>query len=158
MKQKYEEKTFQGLVDLGREHRYVTLDQVNGSPRVEVSSSTDLRPAHGSFEDLDVKVLDGIPADGTEGELETEVKEESEEIGGAARAVESIGESSDPFRLYLKEMGNFPLLSREEEVEIAKRIESRRAGSRGRNSTFSGDARFSNRNGRSGRGGRGRLA
>ena len=34
------------------------------------------------------------------------------------------GESSDPVRLYLKEMGNFQLLSREQEVEIAKRIEA----------------------------------
>src|SRR3977135_2171194 len=34
------------------------------------------------------------------------------------------GDSSDPARLYLKEMGNFQLLSREQEVEIAKRIEA----------------------------------
>ena len=37
---------------------------------------------------------------------------------------DSLSESSDPVRLYLKEMGNFQLLSREQEVEIAKRIEA----------------------------------
>ena len=65
-----------------------------------------------------------MPADPTEGEFETEVKQEPDEAAEAAPAADSIGESSDPVRLYLKEMGNFPLLSREQEVEIAKRIEA----------------------------------
>jgi len=107
-----------------REQRYLTLDQVNDDPREEVSSSTDLRSALQSFEDLHIKVLDEIAADGTEGELETEVKKEPDEAAAAAPVVESIGESSDPVRLYLREVGNFPLLSREQEVEIAKRIEA----------------------------------
>ena len=41
-----------------------------------------------------------------------------------AAPADLLGESSDPVRLYLKEMGNFQLLSREQEVEIAKRIEA----------------------------------
>jgi RNA polymerase primary sigma factor len=73
---------------------------------------------------MDIKVLDDVPADAPEGELEAEVKEESDEGAEAAPAADSIGESSDPVRLYLKEMGNFQLLSREQEVEIAKRIEA----------------------------------
>jgi RNA polymerase primary sigma factor len=124
MKQKYEEKTLQGLVDLGREQGYLTLDQVNDFLPEEVSSSTDLRSALQSFEDLHIKVLDEIPADGTEGELETEGKEEPDEVAATAPAVEPIGESSDPVRLYLREMSNFPLLSREQEVDIAKLIEA----------------------------------
>jgi RNA polymerase primary sigma factor len=124
VKQKYEEKDLQGLVHLGHEQGYLTLDQVNGCLPGEVSSSTDLRSALQSFEDMDIKVLDDVPADGTEGELETEGKEEPDEAAAAAPAVESIGESSDPVRLYLREMSNFPLLSREQEVEIAKRIEA----------------------------------
>src|SRR5260370_24799846 len=59
--------------------------------------------------------------DGSEGEFEGEVKEEPD---AAAPAADSIGEASDPVRLYLREMGNFRLLSREQEVEIAKRIEA----------------------------------
>ena len=45
-------------------------------------------------------------------------------MSAIAPAADSISESSDPVRLYLKEMGNFQLLSREQEVEIAKRIEA----------------------------------
>src|SRR5215472_13460415 len=124
VKQKYEENDLQGLVHLGRKQGYLTLDQVNGFQPEEVSSSADLRSALQSFQDLHIKVLAEIPADGTEDELETEVKEEPDEVVAAAPAVESIGESSDPVRLYLREMSTFPLLSREQEVEIAKLIEA----------------------------------
>lgn len=119
-----EEKKLQGLVDLGHEQGYLTLDQVNDFLPEEVSSSTDLRSALHSFEDLRIKVLDDVPADGTEGELETEGKQGPDEVAAAAPAVEPIGESSDPVRLYLREMSNFPLLSREQEVDIAKLIEA----------------------------------
>ena len=70
-----------------------------------------MRSALQSFEDLHIKVLDDVPADGTAGELETEVKEGPDE---PAPAADSISESSDPVRLYLREMNNFELLSREQ--------------------------------------------
>jgi RNA polymerase primary sigma factor len=124
MKQKYEGKDLQGLVDLGREQGYLTFDQVNDFLPQDVTSPTDLRSALESFEDMDIKVLDDVPSDGVDAELETEVKEESEEIAEPAAPADTLSESSDPVRLYLKEMGNFQLLSREQEVEIAKRIEA----------------------------------
>jgi RNA polymerase primary sigma factor len=119
MKNKYEGKDLQGLVDLGREQGYLTFDQVNDFLPQDVSSPGDLRAALESFEDMDIKVLDEVPAEGAEAEAETEAKEEPEE-----EAVDNLSESSDPVRLYLKEMGNFQLLTREQEVEIAKRIEA----------------------------------
>jgi RNA polymerase primary sigma factor len=124
MKQKYEGKDLQSLVELGREQGYLTFDQVNDFLPQDVSSPTDLRSALESFQDMDIKVLADVPADATEGELEAEVKEGPDETAEPAPAADSIGESSDPARLYLKEMGNFQLLSREQEVEIAKRIEA----------------------------------
>ena len=124
MKQKYEGKDLQGLVDLGREQGYLTFDQVNDFLPQDVTSPTDLRSALESFEDMDIKVLDDVPSDGADTEVETDVKEESEEIAEPATPADTLTESSDPVRLYLKEMGNFQLLSREQEVEIAKRIEA----------------------------------
>src|SRR6202049_1767925 len=124
MKQKYEGKDLQSLVELGREQGYLTFDQVNDFLPQDVSSPTDLRSALESFQDMAIKVLADVPADGTEGELEAEVKEAPDEGAEAAPAADSISESSDPVRLYLKDMGNFQLLSREQEVEIAKRIEA----------------------------------
>ncbi len=124
MKQKYEGKDLQGLVDLGREQGYLTFEQVNDYLPQDVASPTDLRAALDSFEDLDIKVLEEVPTEGAD-EVEVDGKEEPEEAPEAAPpAADSLGESSDPVRLYLKEMGNFQLLSREQEVEIAKRIEA----------------------------------
>jgi RNA polymerase primary sigma factor len=119
MKQKYEGKDLQGLVDLGREQGYLTFDQVHDYLPQDVASPTDLRAALDSFEDLEIKVLEEVPTEGADGEAEA--KEEPEEQPEVA---DTLGESSDPVRLYLKEMGNFQLLSREQEVEIAKRIEA----------------------------------
>ncbi len=123
MKSKYEGKDLQGLVDLGREQGYLTFDQVNDFLPQDVASPTDLRAALESFEDMDIKVLDEVPAGSDDTELEAEGKEEPEEAAEPV-AEDSLAESSDPVRLYLKEMGNFQLLSREQEVEIAKRIEA----------------------------------
>src|ERR1035437_262310 len=126
MKQKYEGKDLQGLVDLGREQGYLTFEQVNDYLPQDVASPTDLRAALDSFEDLDIKVLEEVPTEGAD-DAEVEGKEEPEEEPEAAPpAADSLGESSDPVRLYLKEMGNFQLLSREQEVEIAMRIEGGR--------------------------------
>ena len=122
MKQKDEDKVLKGLVDLGRAQGYLTFDQVNDFLPQDVASPTDFRAALESFEDMDIKVLEEVPSEGAETELETETKEEAEEAPEGAPEV--VGESSDPVRLYLKEMGNFQLLSREQEVEIAKRIEA----------------------------------
>jgi len=119
MKQKFEEKDLQSLVDLGREQGYLTFDQVNDFLPQDVVSPTDLRAALESFEDMDIKVLEEVPDEGVEGETDAESEKEAEE-----EAADAAGDSPDPVRLYLKEMRNFQLLSREQEVEIAKRIEA----------------------------------
>src|SRR5579871_2280836 len=105
MKQKYEGKDLQGLVDLGREQGYLTFDQVNDFLPQDVASPTDLRAALDSFEDLDIKVLEEVPTTETETAAEEEAEEAEPEAPAPAAAAESVGESSDPVRLYLKEMG-----------------------------------------------------
>ena len=125
MSKKYEGKDLQSLVDLGREQGYLTFDQVNDFLPQDVASPADLRAALDSFEDLDIKVLEEVPTESTDNDLDGDAKEEpDEEAPAPAPGAEAVGESSDPVRLYLKEMGNFQLLSREQEVEIAKRIEA----------------------------------
>ena len=121
MKRKYEGKDLQSLVDLGREQGYLTIDQVNEFLPQDVSSPTHLRSVLESFQDMHIKILADVPALGSEDELEAEDEEGPDETAPAA---DSLGESSDPVRLYLRELGNFQLLSREQEVEIAKRIQA----------------------------------
>src|SRR5713101_8516005 len=115
MKHKYEGKELQGLVSLGREQGYLTFDQVNDFLPQGVASPGDLRATLESFEGMDIKVLDEVPGEGSGAEAEAEPKEES---------VDDFSDSSDPVRLYLKDMGNFQLLTRAGEVEVAKRIEA----------------------------------
>src|SRR5437588_2112725 len=90
MKQKYEGKDLQSLVDLGREQGYVTFDQVNDFLPQDVSSPSDLRAALESFEDMDIKVLDEVPTEGADGEAEPEAKEEPEETPEAAPAATAV--------------------------------------------------------------------
>ena len=65
---------------------------------------------------MDIQVLNQA-----EVERQKERKKEAKELEGLAKRPE--GTSDDPVRMYLKEMGSVPLLTREEEVEISKRIE-----------------------------------
>jgi RNA polymerase primary sigma factor len=125
MKQKYEAKDLQALVDVGREQGYLTFKQVNACLPPDITSPTALRSALESFEDMDIKVVDGVPADETEDEFEGG-KQEPDETAETAPAVDSISQAADSVHLYLKEMSSFPLLSREQEVEVAKRIEAGR--------------------------------
>jgi RNA polymerase primary sigma factor len=127
MMQKKESKDLQGLVDLGREQGYLTFDQVNDFLPQDVVSPGDLKAALEGFRDLNIPILAEVPVDGAQGELEAEDQEgldETAEISEPAPPADSIGESWDPIRLYLQDMTNFKLLPREQEVEIAKRIEA----------------------------------
>ncbi len=68
------------------------------------------------FDDIDIRLKEDFPALREERELKLEVSEDME-------PVEELGRTTDPVRMYLREMGSVSLLTREEEVEIAKRIE-----------------------------------
>jgi len=74
-------------------------------------------------DELDIDILVEFPGIETENEntQPTEPEEEDTVEGGYVRL---LGKAIDPVRIYLKEMGSFPLLTREGEVEVAKRIES----------------------------------
>src|SRR5512139_3297934 len=72
-------------------------------------------------EELDIDLLVELPGIDVENEnIQTMEEEEAVEVG----YVGLPGKLVDPVRIYLKEMGSFPLLTREGEVEVAKRIES----------------------------------
>ena len=72
------------------------------------------------FDELDIDVASEFP--GLKVENENVLAREEEEV--VEHELEPFGKAVDPVSIYLKEMGSFPLLSREGEVEVAKRIES----------------------------------
>jgi len=88
----------------------------------DVSPTEEIDTVISIFEDMDIEPVDTLEEDGAIS-IEIPKQEEWEE---EVTPVEepTIGDTSDPVRMYLQEMGNIPLLSREEEVAIAKEIEA----------------------------------
>jgi len=112
------------LIDLGKEKGFLTFDEVNDILPPDIATE-QIDDVMGMFGDMDIEIVDSsqkvkIP------KLKIDM-EEDEEAEGEAEEVEfepgSIGRTSDPVRMYLREMGSVSLLTREGEVEIAKRIE-----------------------------------
>ena len=123
MKSKPGRGKLQPLVDLREEQGYLTFDQINDLLPPEVVSPGDLSTAVKSFEALDLKILNEVPDQNARENVEPEPAHEQEEEERRA----SANEPSDPLRIYLKEMAQFKLLTREGELEVAKRIEAGRA-------------------------------
>jgi len=112
------------LIDLGKEKGFLTFEEVNDILPPDIATD-QIDDVMGMFGDMDIEVVDSaqkvkIP------KMKIDLEEE-EEGEGEAEEVEfepgSIGRTSDPVRMYLREMGSVSLLTREGEVEIAKRIE-----------------------------------
>ena len=124
MSKKTRVEEVQQLIDLGKEKGFLTYDEVNDALPADMVSSDQLDDVMSMFGDMDIEVVDteqkislrkGASFDGDIDE-EEEGEEEEFEAG-------TLGRTSDPVRMYLREMGQVSLLTREGEVEIAKRIE-----------------------------------
>ncbi len=111
------------LLDLGKEKGYLTIDDLNEALSSDLVSEEQLEDVITMFGEHDIDVVDKN-ADDFEEEPDPSFPA-SNNSGGSEDADESaLGKSTDPVRMYLREMGNVSLLTREGEVEIAKKIES----------------------------------
>ena len=117
-------KEVKKLIDLGKEKGYLTYDDVNDMLPAEVVSPDQIDDVMSIFGEMDIEVVDAnqrVSLGGAGEELvedEEEEKEVESDIDG-----DMMGKTGDPVRMYLREMGTVSLLSREGEVEIAKKIE-----------------------------------
>ena len=108
------------LLEVGKEKGYLTMDEVNEALAGEVMSEDQVDEVIANFGEHDIDIIEA-PADAREDDAEAPAGiEPPAEVIDAG----SLGRSTDPVRQYLREMGNVSLLTREGEVEIAKRIES----------------------------------
>jgi RNA polymerase primary sigma factor len=127
-----EDDRVRNLINLGKERGYVFYDEVNDILPTERRTSAEIGSLFSAFERHNVHVYEDAPvakaARGVLGNTERvkfEVREnpargEEAEIDETAHLVDK---TSDPVRLYLREMGSVPLLKREGEVAIARRME-----------------------------------
>ena len=104
------------LVSIAKEQGYITYEEINEILPMSFDSPEQIDQVLIFLSGMDVQILNQ-----SEVERQKERKKEAKELEALPKRSE--GSSDDPVRMYLKEMGSVPLLSREEEVEISKRIE-----------------------------------
>ena len=117
------------LIALGKERGYLTYAEINDHLPDDLVDAEQIESIISTFNDMSIQVFDEAPAaeellltDAGRGPVdEQEVEEEAEQ---ALSTVDSeFGRTTDPVRMYMREMGTVELLTREGEIEIAKRIE-----------------------------------
>jgi RNA polymerase primary sigma factor len=121
------------LIAIGKERGYLLYDEVNDSLPAEVHSSEEIDDLLTTFERNGIEIYEDAAS--AKAARAVEVSADQDREGGAredAHAEEgsdldltpgSLEKTNDPVRMYLREMGTVPLLTREGEVTIAKRIE-----------------------------------
>jgi len=110
------------LIDTGKEKGYLTYDQVNDLIPQDVHSPEDLDDLLTTIGTQGIDVLEGPKPPSSALDRKFEEGEESEDVE-LDLTPGALEKTNDPVRMYLREMGTVPLLTREGEVEIAKRIE-----------------------------------
>jgi RNA polymerase primary sigma factor len=117
LEDKYDE--VQTLIDMGKEKGYLTYDEVSDKLPPEITaSSQELDKLFASFSAAGIDVVEGDSKDDdSKGVTKRRISSDLDLTPGA------LEKTNDPVRMYLREMGTVPLLTREGEVEIAKRIE-----------------------------------
>src|SRR5574337_1759432 len=110
------------LVSLGRKKGYLTYDEVNSFLPEEVTSGDQIDKILNLFDEMDIEVVDEAErAKATKSPAPQQEEEGAETEPELAPS--TAGRTDDPVRMYLREMGKTPLLTRDGEIQIAKRIE-----------------------------------
>src|SRR5574339_27153 len=113
IEEKYDE--VRQLITMGKEKGYLLYEEVNDMLPSEISSSDELDDIFSMFGSMGIEVVDS--------EQKYREKEQNEEGAELDLTPGALDKTNDPVRMYLREMGTVPLLTREGEVEIARRIE-----------------------------------
>ena len=119
------------LINLGKEKGFLTYDDLNSTLPADVVSSDQFSTIMTMFGEMDIEIVESADTERTpkaaEGEEAIEESEESDSSEENEKEIDltpgALSRTNDPVRLYLKEIGSVALLSREGEIEIAKRIE-----------------------------------
>ncbi|MGA3324771.1 MAG: RNA polymerase sigma factor RpoD [Terriglobia bacterium] len=115
------------LISLGKEKGYLLYDEVNDLLPSDVHSAEDLSDLLSMFDNEGIEVVDSPRSKSTESIALDKTDDIKPDEAGEDVELDltpgALDKTNDPVRMYLREMGTVPLLTREGEVEIAKRIE-----------------------------------
>jgi RNA polymerase primary sigma factor len=106
------------LIKLAKEQGYLTFDDLNEALPDSVNDPDEMETIMGRLRAMEIEIIEASDVDRFKDGKKTEDAEEEEEKPEAKLDI-----LDDPVRMYLKQMGQVPLLTREQEVEISKRIE-----------------------------------
>ena len=116
-----EESKLKMLIAKGKEQGYLTYEQLTETLPERIEESDDFENVVQVFEEMGISVYEVAPQ--TQ-QLKENVEEQINADAAAIAALDSVvGKTIDPVRMYMREMGTVPLLTRAGEIEIAKRIE-----------------------------------
>ena len=113
-----EKEKFKELIRLSKEQGYLTFDDINESLPDAAVDHNELDRILVFLRDMNIEVIEASDVDSKGGRPKDPDETEDEDKGDQRADI-----LDDPVRMYLKQMGQVPLLSREQEVEISKRIE-----------------------------------
>ena len=115
------------LISKGKEKGYITYDELNSVLSPEKFSSEKIEDIQAMISDVGISLVD---SDDESNDSDTEVvgsdTTKGEVLKPSNASDSELGRTDDPVRMYLREMGNVELLSRDGEIAIAKRIEAGR--------------------------------
>jgi RNA polymerase primary sigma factor len=106
------------LIKLAKEQGYLTFDDLNEALPDNVNDPDEMETIMNRLRSMEIEIIEASDVDRFKDGKKTEDQEEEEEKPEAKLDI-----LDDPVRMYLKQMGQVPLLTREQEVEISKRIE-----------------------------------
>ncbi len=117
------------LIKLGKERGYLTYAEINDHLPDDVVDAESIETIISTFSEMSIKVFDEAPAaeDLLMSDAAASASDDEEVEAQAEQALSTVdsefGRTTDPVRMYMREMGTVELLTREGEIEIAKRIE-----------------------------------
>jgi RNA polymerase primary sigma factor len=122
-KKEYTKKDVEKIIALGRQKGFLTYDEVNDLLPQNVSSSDEIDQIFDLLGSEDIQIVE---ADGERKpeKSSSQIKEEKDEIAQEQLKIEErFLPLDDPVKMYLKQMGSISLLSRDDEIRLAKKIE-----------------------------------
>ncbi|HEY8991669.1 MAG TPA: RNA polymerase sigma factor region1.1 domain-containing protein, partial [Luteolibacter sp.] len=107
------------LIKLAKEQEYLTYDDINEILPNDLVDPEDVEAIMERLRNMEFDIIDASEVDRFKDKKRDEADGDEEDV----KADQKLDILDDPVRMYLKQMGQFPLLTREQEVEISKRIE-----------------------------------
>ena len=126
MAKKLEKKAIKKLISLGKEKGFLTYDEVNDGLSSNIVSPDQIDDMMILFGEMDIEIVDSDQKSQKVSVIKTYVREKLEKEKAIDLTDSIAGKTDDPVRMYLREIGTVPLLTREGEIEIAKKIEEGR--------------------------------